>query len=862
MSLRRTVLATFFICLSSGILASHIIGGELKYKDLGEGEYEITLVVYRDCSGVDFANPVNIQIWGLSETSGLIESTFSINIPLLSSDIVDVPVVLGNPCGIPPQGICIQEATYRAVVILPLNEYGWDLSYADCCRTPSSVNIDWDLTSGAVYAAHIPGVGNGLDYVLNTPPEFNLKPPTAICSNLDFFWDHSATDADGDSLVYELCTPFADILYSPYVPGSEPFLPVIYAPGFSSVNPIASDPQIAIDSNTGLITGMPNLPGQYAFAVCVSEYRDGVFLGSHQREFQFNVTFCDPNIEATIEDQDSDQLCSGQTLTLGNNSVNGSFYEWDFGVEDDLNDVSTEFEPTFTWPGTGAYDVTLVVNPGWPCADTAQTTFFIADDVESTLFLSHVEGNLLDDEVGPLIGTSTIEYANGDVFPLQDWMAAEAGQDFNWEGETVDAVAIEGCDDLLLTITRSPDDSSDQDTLYVMSSGEVEVGVDVSDVELIVIEPGVTELEVAVQVFNDSLQEGVEEWILSQALYDCDADEPPLLRILILDPVPLSASLLPASCANDSGTVQIGFDQLQGLGPMTYQWSLNDSTLLDEVEITEYTEWSDSLAIYNSDGYAMPLQSVRLDLEDQCGQIFSQTQEFRNFLMHPEEFCVDSSFPFPAFNADLPVLDVLVDGMSMMNDSILVDTLAIDAEWDDGVWLLQGVSTGSFDWTGELTVIDSCGRSSSATLYILEYVCTPGCTDETACNYFGDAGIEDGSCEFPGDPCDDGIEETFGEVFTQNCDCLYQATSTGLTTDAVEMTLMPNPSAGVVRIEGLHGGERIRMRSADGRIVHETCHESPSHGLTLSVDVPNGVYLIEVLRGSRRELGRLVINRQ
>ena len=69
------------------------------------------------------------------------------------------------------------------------------------------------------------------------------------------------------------------------------------------MNPIASDPQIAIDSNTGLITGMPNLPGQYAFAVCVSEYRDGVFLGSHQREFQFNVTFCDPNIEATIEDQ-------------------------------------------------------------------------------------------------------------------------------------------------------------------------------------------------------------------------------------------------------------------------------------------------------------------------------------------------------------------------------------------------------------------------------------------------------------------------------------------------------------------------------------------------------------------------------
>ena len=162
-----------------------------------------------------------------------------------------------------------------------------------------------------------------------------------------------------------------------------------------------------IDPLTGIITGMPTAAGQYAIGICVSEFRDGVLLSTTMRDFQFNVTLCDPNIQAVVAEQTPAQLCIGETITMDNNSLNGSSYSWDFGVPGMTTDVSNAFEPTFTWPSPGDYWVTLVVNPGWPCADTSQALYqvyqpldpvivvdgFSCDDGEE-VFDFAVEGNL------------------------------------------------------------------------------------------------------------------------------------------------------------------------------------------------------------------------------------------------------------------------------------------------------------------------------------------------------------------------------------------------------------------------------------------------------------------------------------
>jgi hypothetical protein len=46
-----------------------------------------------------------------------------------------------------------------------------------------------------------------------------------------------------------------------------------------------------------------------------------------------------------------------------------------------------------------------------------------------------------------------------------------------------------------------------------------------------------------------------------------------------------------------------------------------------------------------------------------------------------------------------------------------------------------------------------------------------GCTDAAACNFTLNASLDDGSCLYEGNPCDDGDPNTFGDLVGANCDC-------------------------------------------------------------------------------------------
>ena len=45
----------------------------------------------------------------------------------------------------------------------------------------------------------------------NSMPVNDNQLPTFICADEDFFFDHSATDPDGDSLVYRLSRPYTGV---------------------------------------------------------------------------------------------------------------------------------------------------------------------------------------------------------------------------------------------------------------------------------------------------------------------------------------------------------------------------------------------------------------------------------------------------------------------------------------------------------------------------------------------------------------------------------------------------------------------------------------------------------------------------
>jgi len=131
----------------------------------------------------------------------------------------------------------------------------------------------------------------------NNSAVFTNYPAFVIPVNTPISFDCSATDADGDSLSYALCTPFTGAGNpdnpKPY-PGAPPFSPLRFITPMSASNPVMCSPPLAIDPVSGLLTGTPNRLGTYLVTVCCSEWRGGALINTVQREFEYIVSGCTP----------------------------------------------------------------------------------------------------------------------------------------------------------------------------------------------------------------------------------------------------------------------------------------------------------------------------------------------------------------------------------------------------------------------------------------------------------------------------------------------------------------------------------------------------------------------------------------
>lgn len=374
MFLRRFIL--WSVLLFGGLLplrAAHIIGGELSYVALGSNNYRVSLELYRDCNGGGalFDDPVSVFVY--EATSGNLYTVLSIPLP----SVQNVSPDLSDPCLVDPPILCVERTVYVVNINLPPLSGGYNLVYQRCCRNNTIQNLIDPGSTGSTYVAHIPNPGA----MINSSPRFNSLPPLVICRDQPIMFDHSASDADGDSLVYELCRPFEGATPScpmpnplatggcPTQPGPPPYGGISYTPPFSALFPLSGS--LSIDPVTGFLTGTPDAEGQYVVGICAKEYRNGVLIANHVRDFQFNVTSCDRAVVAAT----SPSLinCTDYTITFDNTSSGATSFSWDFGVGGAGS--SSEF-PTFTFPDTGTYIVTLVAEPGIQCSDT--TTVIVA----------------------------------------------------------------------------------------------------------------------------------------------------------------------------------------------------------------------------------------------------------------------------------------------------------------------------------------------------------------------------------------------------------------------------------------------------------------------------------------------------
>jgi gliding motility-associated-like protein len=363
-------IVSFFITNLS--YASHMIGGDVYYRCLGNNVFRITIILYQDClTGDPFAieqdNPANYAIFtgaNLPFRTGQANYT--------SKETVSPN--FNNACINNYPNTCLQKMTFEFDVTLPPSATGYKIIYARCCRNAFINNLISPGETGVTYYATIPPFGD--KECPNNSAIFKNFPPQIICANNPFVYDFSAIDPDADSLTYQLCAAKNGASTNDPKPTGQQMVAnppnVSYNPPYTAQVPINGAPAFHINPTTGIMTGTPTGTGRYIVTVCVSEWRNGQVINTFSRDVQFVITNCSKAVVANIPELPDEPntytvQCKDYTVKFSNTSTGGFSYEWDFGVP---GATSTEFEPTFTYPDTGTYYVTLVVNKGSTCPDS------------------------------------------------------------------------------------------------------------------------------------------------------------------------------------------------------------------------------------------------------------------------------------------------------------------------------------------------------------------------------------------------------------------------------------------------------------------------------------------------------------
>jgi hypothetical protein len=229
------------------------MGGEITVMDLGNQEYQVNLVVYRDTLGIPMATTADIIFDGPN-------SSFTITIPYDS-------VISGNLLPMYPYGVEV----YFFTDTVTLTDYGqWDVSWNDCCRNMAILNLSAPLSENMTLHTSI--VTDSAS--ANSTPFFLVPAAIFLPQNTSWQYNPLPFDPDGDSLHWSIDQPLNAV-------GS-------YCAGY--VTP-SSDPTnvFSINPITGTITWTADLVGNFVASVLVEQYRNGVWVGEIRRDMQFIV---------------------------------------------------------------------------------------------------------------------------------------------------------------------------------------------------------------------------------------------------------------------------------------------------------------------------------------------------------------------------------------------------------------------------------------------------------------------------------------------------------------------------------------------------------------------------------------------
>jgi len=308
---------------TNSVFATHLIGGNIGYQYVGPdpsipGNTQIKIVLesYMDCNSQFWGGsfPENSVIVGIYEgplnpPSGISNSD-QITLFLVDSNAVDpnLPPIC-NPFNL-LGSVCVYLIRYEAIISLPTSSLGYWIVYDRCCRPPSITNLNNSGNQSFAYTTWVPADSTGI--IVNTSAQFTDTLLSYICRTDTAYISNSATDPDGDSLVYTLVDPFVGKTTSGnptttnyFAPNFNPYTippPIVtYAAGYNLANLLGTGSYSSTNPITGLTKFLTNNVGIYVAAIEITEYRNGVIMGVTRRNMQLISDNC-PNNNMPTQD--------------------------------------------------------------------------------------------------------------------------------------------------------------------------------------------------------------------------------------------------------------------------------------------------------------------------------------------------------------------------------------------------------------------------------------------------------------------------------------------------------------------------------------------------------------------------------
>ncbi len=119
-NLHSIILILIFFGISDNLKATHIIGGDISYRCLGNNLYEITMTVRRDCINGQppFDDPAYL---GVYDTHGVRQINIANNgrLDMLYRADDTLNEVAFKNCGIVGGDVCVHTTTYKDTLELP-----------------------------------------------------------------------------------------------------------------------------------------------------------------------------------------------------------------------------------------------------------------------------------------------------------------------------------------------------------------------------------------------------------------------------------------------------------------------------------------------------------------------------------------------------------------------------------------------------------------------------------------------------------------------------------------------------------------------------------------------------------------------